>query len=122
MRGAVVGATGAVGRMIVRVLEEQSFPAESLVPMASARSEGKRVSFRGEDLPVRPLDGRWFEGIDLALVSAGGAVATEILPPAAAAGTISIDNSSAWRMDPNVPLVVPEVNAEAVWDHRGIIA
>jgi aspartate-semialdehyde dehydrogenase len=90
--------------------------------MASARSDGKRVRFRGEDRPVRVLDEGWFEGIDLALVSAGGEVSKRLLPPAAAAGTISIDNSSAWRMDPEVPLVVPEINPDEVWAHRGIVA
>ena len=121
-RVAVVGATGAVGRAIVSILEERDFPLTELVPMASARSEGKRVRFRGQDHPIKVLDDRWFEGIDLALVSAGGTVAKEILPPAAAAGTVSIDNSSAWRMDPAVPLVIPEINPDAVWDHQGIVA
>ena len=121
-RVAVVGATGAVGRAIVSILEERDFPLYELVPMASARSEGKRVRFRGEDHPIRVLGDRWFDGIDLALVSAGGDVAKLILPPAAAAGTVSIDNSSAWRMDPTVPLVIPEINADAVRDHRGIVA
>ncbi len=121
-RVAVVGATGAVGRAIISILDERRFPLDELVPMASARSEGARLRFAGEDLRVRAIDDRWFEGIDLALVSAGGAVAKEILPQAAAAGTISIDNSSAWRMDSGVPLVVPEINPEAVWQHTGIVA
>ncbi|MFN2590853.1 MAG: aspartate-semialdehyde dehydrogenase [Actinomycetota bacterium] len=121
-RVAVVGATGAVGRAMISILEEREFPLADLVPMASARSEGKRVRFNGEELTVRALGERWFEGIDLALVSAGGAVSKEILPPAAAAGTVSIDNSSAWRMDPKVPLVVPEINPQAAFDHQGILA
>jgi aspartate-semialdehyde dehydrogenase len=121
-RVAVVGATGAVGRAIVSILEEREFPLDELVPMASARSEGKRVRFRDEDHPITVLDDRWFEGIDLALVSAGGDLAKRILPPAAAAGTACIDNSSAWRMDPQVPLIVPEINPDAVWTHRGIVA
>jgi aspartate-semialdehyde dehydrogenase len=119
---AVVGATGAVGRTIVRILEERSFPISDFVPMASQRSEGKRVRFRDQDVPVRVVGDRWFEGIDLALVSVGTSLSKEIVPPAAAAGTISIDNSSAWRMDPEVPLVVPEINPDAVWGHKGIVA
>src|SRR5919198_2881343 len=119
MRTAVVGASGAVGREVLRILEERAFPLDDLVLLASARSEGKRLPFRGEMLAVRALEDGWFEGIDLALVSAGGAVSREILPPAAAAGTVSVDNSSAWRMDPEVPLVVPEINPEAAaGDHR----
>jgi aspartate-semialdehyde dehydrogenase len=122
LRVAVVGATGAVGRTMVRILEERSFPVGEFMPMASRRSEGKRVRFRDQDVPVRVVDDRWFEGVDLALVSVGTDVSKEILPPAAAAGTISIDNSSAWRMDPEVPLVVPEINPEAAWGHKGILA
>lgn len=122
MRVAVVGATGAVGRTILSLLDERAFPLDDLVLFASPRSDGKRVAFRGEDLTVRAVHDRWFDGVDLALTSAGSAVAKEILPPAAAAGTVSIDNSSAFRMDPVVPLVVPEINAEALLSHRGIVA
>jgi aspartate-semialdehyde dehydrogenase len=122
MRVAVVGATGAVGRTILRVLEERDFPLDELTPLASPRSEGTRVPFRGEQIPVRVLGDGWHDGIDIALVSAGGAVSREILPSAAAAGTVSIDNSSAFRMDPNVPLVIPEINPAAIQDHQGIIA
>ena len=121
-RVAVVGATGAVGRAMVSILEERAFPLGGFVPMASARSSGKRVRFRGEDHEVRVVDDDWFEGIDLALVSVGGELSKKILPPAAAAGTVCIDNSSAWRMDPQVPLVVPEINSDAVWAHKGIVA
>jgi aspartate-semialdehyde dehydrogenase len=121
-RVAVVGATGAVGRAIVAIMEEREFPLRELVPMASARSSGKRIRFRGQDHEVRVVDDRWFEGIDIALVSIGSTLSKDILPQAAAAGTISIDNSSAWRMDPEVPLVVPEINPDAVWDHAGIVA
>jgi aspartate-semialdehyde dehydrogenase len=92
------------------------------VLLASSRSEGKRLPFRGEDLAVRALTDDWFEGIDLALVSAGGVLSRQILPPAAAAGTISVDNSSAFRTDPDVPLVIPEINAGAIAGHHGIIA
>src|SRR5436309_11720959 len=114
MRVAVVGATGAVGRTILSLLEERHFPLDDLVLFASPRSEGKRLSFRGEDLTVRGVHDRWFEGVDLALTSAGSAVAKQILPAAAAGGTLNVDNSSAFRMDPLVPLVVPEINPEAL--------
>ena len=122
MRVAVVGATGAVGREMLRILEERDFPLEDLTLLASPRSEGQLLAFRREQLTVRALGERWFEGIDLALVSAGSAVSDRVLPEAAAAGTVCIDNSSRFRMEPEVPLVIPEINPEAVWSHRGIIA
>lgn len=122
MRVAVVGATGAVGSTILRILEEREFPLDELVLFSSPRSEGKLVSFRGEKLRVRALDDRWFDGVDLALASAGGSVSKEILPPAAAAGTICIDNSSYFRMHPDVPLVVPEINPDAALSHKGILS
>lgn len=122
VRVAVVGATGAVGRTILSLLEERSFPLDELVLFASPRSDGKRVGFRGDDLVVRAVHQRWFDGVDLALTTAGSAVAKEYLPPAANAGTVSVDNSSAFRMDPDVPLVVPEINPEALLAHRGIVA
>jgi aspartate-semialdehyde dehydrogenase len=122
MRVAIVGATGAVGRTILSILEERAFPLDDLVLFASPRSDGKRVGFRGEDFAVRAVHDRWFDGVDLALTSAGSAVAKELLPPAATAGTVSIDNSSAFRMDPDVPLVVPEINPEALLSHRGVVA
>jgi aspartate-semialdehyde dehydrogenase len=122
MRVAIVGATGAVGRTILSLLDERAFPLDELSLFASPRSDGKRVSFRGEGLTVRALHDRWFEGMDLALTSAGSAVAREILPAAAAAGTVSVDNSSAFRMDPRVPLVIPEINPEALRHHSGIVA
>src|SRR5439155_2931351 len=122
MRVAVVGATGAVGRTILKLLEERSFPLDDLALFASPRSDGKRLSFRGQDFIVRGLHDRWFEGVGLALTSAGGAVAREILPAAASDGTVSVDTSSAFRMDPEVPLVIPEINPEALSDHRGIVA
>jgi aspartate-semialdehyde dehydrogenase len=122
MRVAVVGATGAVGRTILSLLEERSFPLDELALFASPRSDGVRLRFRGEDLAVRSVHDRWFEGVGLALTSAGSVVAREILPTAAAEGTVSVDNSSAFRMDPNVPLVIPEINPEALHDHAGIVA
>jgi aspartate-semialdehyde dehydrogenase len=122
MRVAVVGATGAVGRTIVSLLEQRAFPLDDLALFASPRSEGKRISFQSEDVTVRAVHDRWFEGVDLALTSAGSALAKGILPPAAAAGTVSIDNSSAFRMDPVVPLVVPEINPESLRHHTGIVA
>lgn len=122
-RVAVVGATGAVGREILRILEERDFPLDDLRLLASPRSEGLRLQFRGEPLTVHVLGPEWFEGIDLALVSAGGAVSREFLPPAARAGqTVCVDNSSAFRMDPAVPLVIPEINGDAIAGHRGIVA
>jgi aspartate-semialdehyde dehydrogenase len=122
VRVAVIGATGAVGRTIVAILEERSFPLDELVPLASPRSEGQRLRFRGGDLAVRALSDGWFEGVDLALVSAGSAVSTSVLPEAARRGTVSVDNSSAFRMDPTVPLVIPEINAGALAGHHGIVA
>lgn len=122
MRVAMVGATGAVGRTILQLLQERNFPADEVMLFASARSEGKRLPFRGGELGVRASSERWFEGIDLAFTSAGATVARQLVPPAAAAGTICVDLSSAFRMDPNVPLVVPEINPEALLGHRNIVA
>ncbi len=122
MHVAVVGATGAVGREILRILDERAFPLDDLTLLASPRSDGVGLPFAGQALPVRPLQKRWFEAIDLALVSAGSAVSRQVLPAAAEAGTVSVDNSSAFRMEPQVPLVIPEINAEAVRAHHGIVA
>ena len=122
MRLALVGATGLVGRTMLRVLEEREVPIDEILPLASARSAGSTVTFRGEEIDVRPLTKDSFTGVNYALFSAGGSVSREYAPVAAAAGCTVIDNSSAWRMDPNVPLVVPEVNADDAREHRGIIA
>src|SRR3954447_6813443 len=122
MRVAVIGATGAVGREMTRTLEQRSFPVDELVPLASARSAGSRVAFRGEELTIRELSLDALRGCDLALLSAGATVSRTICRDAAAAGVVCVDNSSAWRMAPDVPLVVPEVNAHALRGHPGIIA
>ncbi len=120
---AVVGATGLVGRAMLAILEERSFPVERLVPLASKRSAGTTVRFRGEDVVVEEATGERFEGVHIALFSAGRQTARELGPQAAARGAVVIDNSSAWRMDPEVPLVVPEVNPSAASARpKGIIA
>jgi len=121
---AVVGATGAVGNTMLEVLEERNFPIEKLKLLASERSMGARLSFRGKDVPVEVLDAKSFVGVDIALFSAGGTVSERFAPIAAEAGAVSIDNTSAFRMHPEVPLVVPEVNPKAIGDYKkkGIIA
>lgn len=122
MKVAVVGATGAVGRRMISILEERGFPVDELVPLASQRSAGERIPFRGEQIEVRELTHEVFAGVDLALVSAGATVSREFLPGAAAGGTVCIDNSSAFRMEPDVPLSIPEVNPEALEGSPKIIA
>ncbi len=122
MRVAILGATGAVGREMLRTLEERSFPLDDLVPLSSARSEGRRLRFRGEEIVVRAVEDDSFEGVDLALFSAGAGASQEYVPRAVDDGAVVVDNSSAFRMDPDVPLVIPEVNAEALAGHRGIVA
>ncbi|HSJ24480.1 MAG TPA: aspartate-semialdehyde dehydrogenase [Longimicrobiales bacterium] len=123
MKVAVLGATGAVGRTMLRILEERGFPVDELVPLASARSAGTGLHWRGRDWTVAEPSARAFQGCDVALFSAGSGRSTEWAPVAADAGAVVIDNSSAWRMHPQVPLVVPEVNAEAAADRPlGIIA
>jgi aspartate-semialdehyde dehydrogenase len=119
---AVVGATGAVGSEFLRVLERRSFPVAGLRALSSARSVGKQVRFHDESIAIEELDENSFAKIDIALFSAGGDVARRYAPIARAAGAIVIDNSSAFRMDPNVPLVIPEINGEDVRAHRGLIA
>jgi aspartate-semialdehyde dehydrogenase len=119
---AVVGATGAAGTELLRVLERRSFPVASLRPIGSARSIGKSVQFCGDSLPMGKLDAGSFEKIDIAFFSAGGEVSRNYVPIACQADAIAIDKSSAFRMDPHVPLVIPEINADAVKLHRGIIA
>ncbi|RJQ53336.1 MAG: aspartate-semialdehyde dehydrogenase [Nitrospiraceae bacterium] len=119
---AVVGATGAVGNEMVSVLEERHFPFEKLRLFASERSEGKIINFHNKGVTVEILTEKVFEGVDIALFSAGGERSLHYAPIAAKAGCVVIDNSSAWRMDPAVPLVVPEVNPQDLKWHKGIIA
>ena len=118
---AVVGATGLVGRTMISVLEERNFPVRRLVPLA-ASAAGRSVTFRGEEVPVAEATPDAFSGVDIALFSAGADVSLLLAPEAAARGCAVVDNSSAWRMDPAVPLVVSQVNPEALKEHRGIIA
>lgn len=123
LRVAIVGATGAVGVEILSCLETRAFPLTSLKLLASARSAGKQVAFRGQMLTVEELTEQSFENVDLALFSAGGDISRRFAPIAAAAGCVVVDNSSAFRQDPDVPLVVPEINPEAAFNHpRNIIA
>jgi len=117
---AVVGATGAVGIEMIKTLKKRNFPVGKLTLLASARSAGKKLKFRGEDITVQELTKDGFKGIDIALFSAGGNISREFGPIAAAAGCVVVDNSSAFRMDPKVPLVVPEINAADVKSHQGI--
>ncbi len=119
---AVCGATGVVGREMIRVLEDRNFPVRSIKLLASERSKGKTLRFKGEEIPVEVLTENSFEGVEIALFSAGGGTSKKFAPAAAAAGCVVIDNSSAWRMDPEVPLVVPEVNPHDLKWHKGIIA
>lgn len=124
VRVAVVGATGLVGREMVRVLEERGFPLSELVPLASPRSLGESVEYQDREIPVRVATPEAFKGIDIVLMSAGSGPSKILAPAAAEAGAIVIDNSSQWRMDPEIPLVVPEVNPEdiALFKQRRIIA
>jgi aspartate-semialdehyde dehydrogenase len=119
---AVVGASGAVGERMVRLLEERRFPVASIKFLASARSAGKSIKFRGEEHPIQELTASAFDGVEIVLSSTPASVSREWSPIAAAAGAVVVDNSSAFRMDQDVPLVVPEVNSHDIAKHRGIIA
>ena len=119
---AVLGATGAVGQEMIKILAERNFPVGKLIPLASARSAGKTLKFKGEDIVIREATETAFEGVDIVLGAAENDVAKRLAPAIVAAGAVFVDNSSAFRMDDNVPLVVPEINPEDVKNHKGIIS
>ena len=119
---AIVGATGAVGIEMIKTLERRNFPVGELTLLASARSVGKKLPFRGNDIAIKELRADSFAGVDIALFSAGGSISKEFAPHAVKAGAVVVDNSSFYRMDPDVPLVVPEINGADVKKHKGIIA
>jgi aspartate-semialdehyde dehydrogenase len=121
-RVAILGATGAVGAELLALLESRQFPIADLKLLASPRSAGKTLTFCGESLPIAAVESGCFKDVDLVLASAGGSISKAWLPEAVEAGAVAIDNSSAYRMEPTVPLVVPEVNPEAAFTHQGIIA
>ena len=122
LKVAILGATGAVGQELLELLAERSFPVGELVVLASPRSAGQTLQWQGEAHTIQAVSEAVFEGVDVVLASAGGSASKQWAPVAAKAGAVVIDNSSAFRMDPDVPLVVPEVNPEAAFSHRGIIA
>ena len=119
---AIAGVTGAVGQEFIKILEQRDFPVKSIRMLASVRSVGKTVKFKGRDYPVEELKESSFDGIDIALFSAGASRSKQFAPAAVKAGAVVVDNSSAFRMDPDIPLVVPEVNPEDIKKHKGIIA
>ena len=121
-RIAIAGATGAVGLEFIRCLEDRKFPVSRLHLLASARSRGKKMEFRGQQIEVEELTPESFRDVDIAFFSAGGSISKTFGPAAVRSGAVVVDNSSAFRMDPGVPLVIPEINPEAIADHRGIIA
>lgn len=119
---AILGATGLVGREMIKILEERDYPLSKLRPLASPRSAGSSIVFRGEEITVEAVTEESFKNIDIALFSAGGSTSRKWAPVAVDSGAVVIDNSSAWRMDSDVPLIVPEVNSFDVAKHKGIIA
>jgi aspartate-semialdehyde dehydrogenase len=119
---AVAGVTGAVGQEFLKILEEREFPFDSLKMLASSRSAGKRIEFKGKTYIVEEMTTNSFRGVDIALFSAGAPQSKEFAPAAAQAGAVVVDNSSAFRMEPDVPLVIPEINPQKIWEHKGIIA
>lgn len=119
---AVLGATGAVGQEMIKVLQERNFPVGKLVPLASVRSAGKTVKFRGEDVTIQEATDAAFEGVDIVLGAAENDIARKFAPAIVASGAVFVDNSSAFRLNPEVPLIVPEVNPEDVKNHKGIIS
>jgi aspartate-semialdehyde dehydrogenase len=119
---AIVGVTGAVGAEFIATMDRRAFPVRKLKALASVRSAGKTIDFRGERIVIEELNERSFDGVDIALFSAGGGISRKFAPLAVQAGAVVIDNSSAFRMDPNVPLVIPEINAGRIREHKGILA
>ena len=119
---AVLGATGAVGQEMIKILQERNFPVGKLKPLASARSAGKTLRFRGEDVTIEEARDEAFEGVDIVLGAAENDIAKRFAPAIVKAGAVFVDNSSAFRLDPKVPLIVPEINPEDVKDHHGIIS
>ena len=119
---AVLGATGAVGQEMIKILQERNFPVGKLIPLASARSAGKTLTFRGEEVTIQLACDAAFQGVDIVLGAAENDIAKQFAPAIVAAGAVFVDNSSAFRMDPNVPLVVPEINPEDAKNHHGIIS
>lgn len=119
---AVLGATGAVGQEMIKILQERNFPVGKLVPLASARSAGKTVRFRGEDVTIQEATETAFAGVDIVLGAAENDIAKKFAPDIVKSGAVFVDNSSAFRLDPKVPLIVPEVNPEDVKNHQGIIS
>ena len=119
---AVLGATGAVGQEMIKILQERNFPVGKLVPLASARSAGKTLKFRGEDVTIELACDEAFQGVDIVLGAAENDIAKQFAPAIVAAGAVFVDNSSAFRMNPDVPLVVPEINPEDAKNHKGIIS
>src|SRR5258708_5152126 len=119
---AIAGVTGAFGAEFIATMDKRRFPVGKLKALASARSAGKTLAFRGREIVIEELTENSFEGVDIALFSAGSGVSTRFSPIAVKAGAVVIDNSSAFRMDPNVPLVIPEINARRIAEHKGILA
>ena len=119
---AVLGATGAVGQEMIKILQERNFPVGKLLPLASARSAGKTLKFRGQDVTIEEARDEAFQGVDIVLGAAENDIAKRFAPAIVKAGAVFVDNSSAFRLDPNVPLIVPEINPEDVKDHHGIIS
>ena len=119
---AILGATGAVGQEMMNILEERNFPVGKLIPLASARSAGKTLKFKGEDVTIQEACDTAFEGVDIVLGAAENDIAERFAPAIVKAGAVFVDNSSAFRLDPNVPLIVPEVNPEDAKNHKGIIS
>ena len=119
---AVLGATGAVGQEMMKILAERNFPVGKLIPLASARSAGKTLKFKGEDVVIQEARDEAFEGVDIVLGAAENDIAQKFAPAIVKAGAVFVDNSSAFRLDPNVPLIVPEINPEDVKNHHGIIS